>query len=78
MDDNDREDLKRALKLAEENNDMLHKLYRSWRWARVMQIAYWVILVGAALGAFYFIQPYLDRARDAFHSLSGQIEELAP
>jgi hypothetical protein len=55
-----------------ENTRMVRALYRAQRWAFVYRIVYWVIIIGLALGAFYFIQPYLTALTGAYETVSGQ------
>ncbi len=50
--------------LAKENNELLRGLMRRARFHNFVKIAYWVILVGIFFGAFYFIQPQIDFARE--------------
>lgn len=52
--------LERTYKLTEENNEMLRSIRRSARVATAMRIVYWVIIIGASVGAYYLIQPYVD------------------
>ena len=47
-------------KLIVENNEMLKKLVSFQKWSQIYRIAYWVIIVLSAAGAFYFIQPFLS------------------
>lgn len=61
MEPKDRDNLHRALELAEENNRMLKKISRSMRWAKVFRIVSAVVIIGASVGVFYFIQPVLDQ-----------------
>ncbi len=72
----EKEILKRTLKLTEDNNDILHSMRRSMRLQRLMSIVYWVFIVGGALGAYYLIQPYVDQLRDLYNSASGVISGL--
>ena len=60
MDSEDKELLKRAVALSEENNDMLRSMQRSMRLGRVMSILYWVFIIGSAVGAYYLVQPYIQ------------------
>lgn len=53
-------------KLLEENNHILRKLHRSVIWGRIFKIIYWVVIIGVAIGAFYFIQPYIESLRDTY------------
>ena len=69
----ERELLKKSLELAEENNEILRNLQRAMRWGRIFKIFYWVIIVGTAIGAFYFIQPYLDTLTEAYGGAKNTI-----
>ncbi len=69
----ERDLLMRSLKLAEENNEILRAIRRSMRLGRIMKIVYWVLIIGTAIGAFYFMQPYVDGLSDAY---TGAKEEL--
>ncbi len=60
MNPEERELLKRSIKLTEENNVILHSIKRSMRFARIMSFVYWIFIVGSAIGAYYLIQPYVD------------------
>lgn len=66
MDDKDslQKKLDRNFELNQENNELLHKLWRSVVWGRVAKVIYWVIIIGVAVGAFYFLQPYVSSIRD--------------
>jgi hypothetical protein len=64
-------------KVVEDNHRMMEKVYRSMVLNRIIRIVYWVLVLGAAVGAFYFLQPYLDtisgsynRARELFGGTS--------
>lgn len=62
----DRKILSKLLSVAEDNNAMLRNLQSAMRWSRFFRIAYWVVIIGVAVGAFYFLQPFIDRIRDTF------------
>ncbi len=47
--------------LTKENNDLLKKMRRSQKLAHISRIVYWLILIGISVGAFYYIQPYLQK-----------------
>jgi hypothetical protein len=76
MDPQDKRILLRTLELAEENNEMIAKMWRSYRVGRAMRVLYWVIIIGVSIGALYFIQPYVDAVRDTYSGLSGDINEF--
>ena len=61
--DEERRLLKKTLVLAEESNTMVRKLYRAMRWERLFRFFYWVVIIAISLGAYYFVQPYIDQLR---------------
>ncbi len=42
---------------------------RSQRIGRVFSTLYWVLVIGVAVGAFYFIQPYLDSVNNSVNGI---------
>ena len=68
--------LKRSLELAQENNDILHSMQRSMRLQRIMSILYWVFIIGSAVGAYYFIQPYIESITGAYGGASSSFKDL--
>jgi len=56
---------------------MLHTIRRSMFWGRVMRIIYWVIIIGAAIGVYYYIQPYLNGAINAYSNMKGDLGSFA-
>ena len=65
MSPEEKELFKRSIALAEENNDILRSLQRSMRLARLMTILYWLFIIGASVGAYYLIQPYIQAVTGA-------------
>ena len=61
MDPESKKLLQDTLALAQENNEILHSMRRSMRIQRIMSSLYWAFIVLTALGAYYFIQPYIDQ-----------------
>jgi hypothetical protein len=79
----EKELLYRTVELEEENNKMLRSMRRAQRIARVMSIIYWIFIIGSAVGAYYFIQPYLDpiysifgKAKDNLNSVNGLLQSF--
>lgn len=60
MDQDIKKLLEDNLTLNKENNELLLKLYKVQRFAQITRIIYWVVIVGVAVGAFYFIQPFFN------------------
>ena len=61
MDPESKKLLEETFRLTEENNKILHSLRRSMHIQRIMSILYWTLIIGSAVGAYYFIQPYIDQ-----------------
>ena len=70
MDSEDKQIIRENLKITKENNKMLRKMRRSLWIGNVTRILYWVIIIGASLGAYYYLQPYIDSAKETL----GQIQ----
>ncbi len=76
MEPEERKKLNRALELAEENNKILSKLYRGMQLRRIFTVLYWIVIIGVAVGAFYFIQPYFEQFSSIFQRFQGSAEEV--
>lgn len=76
MDPEDRRLLSESLKLAEDNNRMLRKLYGAMKWGRVMRLVYWLVILSLSLGVFYFIQPYVDKISMTLRTAYENLNEL--
>ncbi|NQV88207.1 MAG: hypothetical protein HQ402_01445 [Parcubacteria group bacterium] len=69
----DKELLEKILNLSEENNKMLHKMKRSMRVTQFVRIIYWIIIIGSAIGAYYYVQPYMDQLLKIYSGMNGGI-----
>ncbi|MDB5238996.1 MAG: hypothetical protein JWO00_331 [Candidatus Parcubacteria bacterium] len=63
--------LERTYAIAEENNGMLKSIRRTGRLALLARILYWVVILGVSVGAYYFIQPYINQLVGIYGSVSG-------
>lgn len=57
--------------LALENAKALKSLRRSHIASSVFRVLYWVVIIGVSLGAYYFIQPYVDALRSMLGDIGG-------
>lgn len=64
--------LERALKLSEENNQILRKIERKAKWAILWGFIKILIIVVPLVAGYIFLQPFLDQAMANF----GSIKEL--
>jgi len=76
MDPEDKQILKKTLELAQENNKMLHSIRRGMWWGRITRIIYWVLIIGASIGAYYYLTPYIDSAIGAYGNVKGDLQSF--
>lgn len=69
MDNELRELLLNNLEIAKNNEVMLQKVLRYHRIGVFINVAKWVIIIGSAIGAFYFLQPFLDTLYGTYQTL---------
>jgi len=63
--------LKQIVKLTEENNKLLKKIHRAQVTGRVIKFLYWIVIIGVAVGAFYFIEPYFNQVLNVYDDIQG-------
>jgi len=68
--------LKKTLELAQENNKMLYAIRRGMFWGRIMRVVYWIVIIGAALGVYYYISPYINSAVGAYGNVKVDLKNF--
>ena len=68
--------LRRSIALSEENNDILRSIQRSMRLSRFMTFLYWVVIIGISVGAWYYFQPYVDKAVGVYNEAQAQLNNV--
>ncbi|MFA6324754.1 MAG: hypothetical protein WCX46_00805 [Candidatus Paceibacterota bacterium] len=76
MDPESKKLLQDTFDLVKENNLMINKVRRTQNIATFSRIAYWVIIIGIAVGAFYFIQPFIDQIGEFTKSAGINFDQL--
>ena len=76
MQPEEKEMLKKALELSQENNQMLHSIRRGMFWGRVARTIYWIVIIGVAIGAYYYIAPYIDSAVGAYGNVKVDLKDF--
>lgn len=76
LEKNEEELLARTYEVEKENNAMLKKLYHDMWWSRLFRMVYWVVILGAMFGAYYYAQPYIDPIFKTYTNLSGMMDSL--
>jgi uncharacterized membrane protein len=76
MDPESQKLLEETLTLEQENNKMLRSMKRSMLWGRVMTVIYWLLIIGISVGAFYFLQPYVNQVIKTYGGFSNFVRNL--
>ncbi|MEK7642261.1 MAG: hypothetical protein AAB392_00480 [Patescibacteria group bacterium] len=76
MNEEEKSILKKTLELAQENNKMLHSIRRQMVWGRIFRIVYWVLIIGAAIGIYYYIDPYINEAISVYGNIKGDLRSF--
>lgn len=64
-------EMRRLLQLTEDNNAMLKKLMGDLRWRRFWGFVRWAIIIGSAVGIYYWFQPFIDNIMSTYDQLFG-------
>jgi hypothetical protein len=76
MDPESKRLLEETLELTQENNKMLHKVRSIQKWATFWSLLKVFLVIGIALGSFYFLEPYINNVLDLYSSISETTEKL--
>jgi hypothetical protein len=76
MSPEEKELLGKVAALSEENNDMLRGMQRSMRMASLGRWIYWILMIGAIVGAYYFVEPYLNQVIDLYNQAKGSFTNI--
>lgn len=68
--------LQEILELSRENNHLLKGVHRRARWSMFFWILRWAIVVGILLGAYYYVEPYVDKATEAYHKTTDTLRRI--
>ncbi len=73
MDQDDRNLLEKTYELSKENNHILKGIRNSTRWSSFLRVVYWILIIGASIAAYYFIQPYINTMVKAYQSVQSDL-----
>ena len=63
-------------RMVEENNTLLRKMRRAALWGRIWHIIYWGIIIALSLGAYYFIQPYVEQVQGVYGGFKSDVNNV--
>lgn len=76
MDPESKRLIEETLRLTKENNKMLHKVRNVQKWDTFWRSLKMILVVAVALGALYFIEPYVNKMIELYDSISGVTEKV--
>jgi len=76
MDQEIKKMLQESLELAKENNTLLLKLRNAQRWQQITRAVYLLIIIGVTLGAFVYLQPFINQVKGIFTGKSNTAQNL--
>ena len=71
------EKVEEALELARENNKMLHKMRRAQIYSSIWRVTYWILIIAASIGTYYYLQPYIEGVRALYENVSDQAQSVS-
>lgn len=63
-------------RLVEENHTMLRKMRRAALWGRAWHLLYWLIIIGISVGAYFYVQPYVNQLLNLYGGVTGDVEAV--
>jgi hypothetical protein len=76
MDPESKKLLEDTFRLSEENNRMLRRMRKVQKWTTILRVLYFVVILGIAVGAFYYLTPYIEGVLNVYSSVSGFEERV--
>ena len=76
MDPESKKLLENTFILAQENNKMLRKVRSIQKWGVFWSWLKIILIIGITLGLFYFLQPYINKIKDFYNTISGAGQKL--
>jgi hypothetical protein len=70
------EKLEEVYRLTLENNHLLHKMQSRDRIAIIIRIIYWLAILGALGGAYYYVRPLFDTITAGSTKAQGVLEQF--
>lgn len=76
MDEELRSLVEETKELVEENNKILHSIQRTTRLGFFVKLLYWLVVFGIAVGAFYYVKPYIEQLMKVYESVKQTESKL--
>ncbi len=68
--------LKENLEVSQESLKILKGIRRNQRISATFRVLYWIVILGSAIGAYYYLQPYIDKAFRSYGQIQDTISNI--
>jgi hypothetical protein len=75
MDPESKKLLEETFRLAQENNNMLRKVRSVQKWGTYWSLLKVLLIIGIALGSFYFLEPFVNKFISIWNNVSGSQQQ---
>ncbi|MDP3988784.1 MAG: hypothetical protein Q8P93_00935 [bacterium] len=72
----DEREFRRLVRTVDENNKMLHKMGRRAFYGTIFQMLYYVIIIGAAVGSYFFLQPFIQAGKEGAQGIYDSFQNI--
>ena len=69
--------LEANLELSKENNHLLRKIRGVQKRAQTFRLVYWIFILATVFGAYYYIQPYIEKFIPVIGNTQTQLDNLS-
>ncbi len=77
MDQDTEKRLENIEKMVMDNHRMLKKLRRAQIYASIWRTIYWAVIIGSAIGAYYYLQPYIEQYKTLYDKIGNQAQSVS-
>lgn len=78
MNPEERKMLEETYELVKDNNEMLHRVRGVQKRAFFWSVLKIIVIAGIAFGAFYYLEPYLNKVMNTLTQISGMKQNVDP
>lgn len=76
MDEDIKKLLEENIEISEESLKILKGIRRANRIAAAFKIFYWLIIIGSVVGAYYYLQPYIEQIKNLPPDILKSLQEI--
>lgn len=77
MDEETKQLLREDLEIARESKKLLNELVRHQKLATWLNVIKWIVVIGTALGALYYVQPILENLLGTYNELLSGVSSTS-